>query len=217
MRQHHVPGHRPPIMSSRHERWLYVVATALLLSGVGWLTSHFFLAGSSLVAAFKFDGVPHPSEPWWLRLHGAAMMGFLVVFGALLPGHVVHGLRRRKNKRSGIFMLTVVIALALTGYALYYLGDEATRPWISALHWLIGLGAAVGLVLHVVLGKRGALRIGSRGRGAHRRKDANKLAESNVWNRSDTSMPHPPISTARPIRANLQGYRCDRWNTSTAI
>src|SRR5450631_2017070 len=119
-------------LSSRHERWLYVAGATLLLSGFGWLVSHYLLSGSGLTAAFEFEGVPHPSEMWWLRLHGAAMMAFLVAFGALLPRHIVHGWRRRKNRRTGLVMLLLVAALVLSGYALYYLSSEQARPWISA-------------------------------------------------------------------------------------
>jgi hypothetical protein len=151
--------HSPVRLSTRHERWLYLVAGALLVSGLGWITAHYVLAGNSLVAGLEFEGVPHPSELWWLRLHGAAMMGFLVVFGALLPGHVARGWRRRRNKHSGIFMLATTAVLGLSGYGLYYLGDETTRPWISAVHWVIGLAAGTGLVLHVTFGKRGVRRI----------------------------------------------------------
>ena len=164
MRHRHAPDPRPPVrLSTRHERWLYVVAGALLLSGLGWITAHYVLAGNSLVAGFAFEGAPHPSELWWLRLHGASMIGFLVVFGALLPGHVARGWRRRRNRRSGIFMLTTTVVLGSSGYGLYYLGDEATRPWISAVHWVIGLAAGAGLVLHVTFGKRGVRREADRG------------------------------------------------------
>ncbi|MDP8986057.1 MAG: hypothetical protein M3N97_13690 [Pseudomonadota bacterium] len=150
------PYHHPPArLSSRHQRWLYGVSGALLLSGLGWLVSHYMLAGNDLSVAFEFGGLPHPAEPWWLRLHGAAMLGFLVVFGSLLPGHVVHGWRHRRNHRSGLFMLVTVSALTLTGYLLYYWAEESTRPWISAAHWVLGLGATLGLVLHVI-GKRSA-------------------------------------------------------------
>lgn len=184
MRHQRAREHRSPMrLSSRHERWLYGIAGALLFSGLGWLVSHYFVAGSSLAAAFRFEGTPHLSEPWWLRLHGAAMIGFLVVFGALLPGHLVHGWRRRHNRRSGIFMLSVVVALSLTGYGLYYLGDESTRPWISAAHWVIGLAAAGTLVVHVILGKRGALRIGTSGRTlrrAHGNEPSSRVYPSDV-------------------------------------
>ena len=160
MRHRHVPDPRPPVrLSTRLERWLYVVAGALLLSGIGWITAHYVLAGNSLIAGFGLEGAPHPSEIWWLRLHGASMIGFLVAFGALLPGHVARGWRRRRNRHSGIFMLAVVAVLGVSGYGLYYLGDEATRPWISAVHWVIGLAAGAGLVLHVTCGKRGVSRI----------------------------------------------------------
>ena len=155
MKHREVPYQPPPVqLSARHERWLYAVAGALLFSGVGWITAHYMLAGNGLVAGFEFEGVPHPSELWWLRLHGASMIGFLVAFGALLPGHVARGWGRRRNRRSGIFMVAVVATLSLSGYGLYYLGDEATRPWISAVHWVIGLAAGAGLFLHVALGKR---------------------------------------------------------------
>jgi hypothetical protein len=162
MRQHH--DRRPPArLGSRHERWLYVASAGLLVSGLGWLVGHYLLSGSSPAVAFKFGADPQPSEIWWLRVHGAAMMGFLLVFGALLPGHVPHGWRGRQNRRSGILVIAVVIALGLTGYGLYYLGDESTRPWISATHWALGLVAVAALLPHVILGKRGAQRIKSRG------------------------------------------------------
>ena len=89
-----------------------------------------------------------------MRLHGAAVVAFLVVFGALLPGHVVQNWRQRFNRYSGLTMVIVVTVQALTGYGLYYLVDERQRTVTSALHWVIGLAASAALVIHVVLGKR---------------------------------------------------------------
>jgi hypothetical protein len=145
-------------LSSRVERWLYVLSATLLLSGVGWLASHYFFTDTGFVAAFEFEGAPHPLETWWLRLHGAGVMGFLVALGAVLPRHVVHGWRRRWNHRSGLIMLSLVAALALSGYALYYLSNEQARPWISVVHWLIGLATAGAMIVHVFIGKREAWR-----------------------------------------------------------
>ncbi|WP_211464894.1 hypothetical protein [Collimonas silvisoli] len=144
----------PPMpirLSRQHERWIYLIGAILFLSGLGWLIAHNFLA-----APGEFGDAHHPSEPWWLRLHGAAAMGFLMVIGSLLPGHIASAWRLRKNHRSGLFMLALVAVLLLTGYGLYYAGDEQSRPWISLIHWIAGTAAAAGLWLHIWLGKRKA-------------------------------------------------------------
>jgi len=144
------PAPRPPMqLSRRQRRWIYLTGALLWVSGIAWLISHYFLQ-----VAGEFADAPGPSEPWWLRLHGAAVLGFLMAFGALLPQHVVPGWRQRRNRRSGVTMLSIVGVLALSGYGLYYAGDERIRPWISATHWLIGLAASVVLALHVILGRR---------------------------------------------------------------
>jgi hypothetical protein len=148
-------GHRAaaPAGDSRSARppelWLYATGTLLWVSGVGWLASHYLLS-----ARDAFGELTHPWDAWWLRLHGASMMAFLVAFGALVPTHMLAAWRRRTNRRSGLFMLALVAVLALTGYGLYYSGDEELRPWISALHWGLGLAAAAALLVHRLLGKR---------------------------------------------------------------
>lgn len=136
-------------LSPRHERWIYAIGAILLLSGLAWLIAHYFFAGHG-----EFGDMHNASEPWWLRLHGAAAMGFLIALGSVLPGHITRAWRLRKNHRSGLLMLALVLMLILTGYGLYYAGDERSRPWISAIHWIIGFIAFSGMWLHVRLGKR---------------------------------------------------------------
>jgi cation transport ATPase len=135
-------AHRPQL-------WLYATGALLWASGLGWLASHYLVSSRD-----DFGELSHPWDAVWLPLHGAAMMAFLVALGALLPTHIVPVWRRRTNRRSGLVMLVVVAVLALTGYGLYYAGDEQLRPWISAIHWGVGLCAAVALLAHRVLGKR---------------------------------------------------------------
>ena len=145
------PRHRP---SPRHQRWLYALGALLLLTGIGWLVAHYLLAP----AAGPFGAVPHPSEPWWLRLHGAAALGFLVAFGALLPQHVGHNWRRRQHYRTGLTLVVAVALLALTGYGLYYLVSDELRPIASIVHWVVGLASTLALVGHVVVSSRRAAR-----------------------------------------------------------
>lgn len=138
---------------------------SLVGSGVAWLIAHYMGGGGS------FGETHHPSEPWWLRLHGAAVMAFLVVLGTILPGHVrrAWSLRKnctesvRRNIITGILMLSLVAALALSGYALYYSGSEELRPYISTCHWVAGLVAAAGFYQH----RRGRSQHGSKRRLAN--------------------------------------------------
>jgi cation transport ATPase len=153
---HHATGHasshvaRSPMRLSRqHRGWLFLTAALLWASGLAWLISHYVLKIPG-----EFADAPAPSEPWWLRLHGAAVIGFLIAFGALLPAHVQHGWRQQRNRRSGVTMLSIVAVLAVSGYGLYYAADDRIRAWISAAHWVIGLAASAALVLHIILGRR---------------------------------------------------------------
>jgi cation transport ATPase len=153
MRTRHALARVPQRLSRRHQRYLYFSGMLLLLSGIGWLTGHYLLRPQGALGAG-----PHPSEAWWMRLHGASVIGFLVVFGALLPAHVVHNWRLRVNRYSGLAVVVVVGLLAASGYGLYYLFDDRQRALTSVLHWVTGLVASLTLVLHVVLGKRLAAR-----------------------------------------------------------
>jgi hypothetical protein len=142
------PAHVSGRISSRQRRALYFFASLLWLSGLGWLIAHYALRSSDLLA------VAHPSEPWWLRAHGAAVIGFLITFGALLPGHIWRGWRQGLNRGSGLAMIAVAAILTLSGYGLYYLVGDEWRGWTSFIHWLVGLASAVALLVHVLLGKR---------------------------------------------------------------
>lgn len=144
-------GHKRPQLSRRHEFWLYCSFGLLLISGAGWLASHYVFPRSG-----PFGAVANPAEAWWLRLHGAAMIGFLVAFGALLPGHVSRNWRAHLHRRTGGVNVALVTALALSGYGLYYLVGDQARAWTSLLHWGTGLLWMAALALHVILGKRRA-------------------------------------------------------------
>ncbi|MBS0374499.1 MAG: hypothetical protein JSR73_07940 [Proteobacteria bacterium] len=143
------PTHGVRQLGPRHRIAIYLSGALLLVSGAGWLVARYVLRAST-----GDPDLPHPSELWWLRLHGAAVIGFLVAFGGLLPGHVLYGWRHHFNRGSGATLLGVAFALALTGYGLYYVGDDRWRATISVSHWVVGLVAAAGLLWHVIAGRR---------------------------------------------------------------
>lgn len=140
-------------LGPQHRRLTYACFILLWVSGLLWLVFHYFMSAVS-----EFGVGPHPQQLWWLKLHGLAAMGALVIFGSLMPGHIRKAWQHRKNYVSGVAMVTSMIALALTGYALYYVGGEQWRPLISIVHWLWGLAMAPLIVLHIGLGRRARLR-----------------------------------------------------------
>ena len=80
-RRFHPPAHPTAArarLSPRRERLVYIVFGLLWASGAGWLAFHYFLRQSG-----EFGEMPHPLEPWWLRLHGAAAFAGLCLTGLL--------------------------------------------------------------------------------------------------------------------------------------
>ncbi|HZP86748.1 MAG TPA: hypothetical protein VFB54_07990 [Burkholderiales bacterium] len=131
-------------LTAGHKRWVYRAGALVFVTGVLWLVFHYFLRIHG-----EFGETPHPLEAWWLRLHGAGAMLALLVVGSLLPIHIRTGWHHRRNLWPGFSLLAVTVALALTGYALYYFGGESLRPVLSVVHWGVGLLAAGVMLWHI--------------------------------------------------------------------
>ncbi|MBC7414298.1 MAG: DUF4405 domain-containing protein [Herminiimonas sp.] len=144
------PGFRLPRWQRR--AWYGVVAL-LVATGLAWLAAHYFLRPVS-----EFGAVIHPLEPWSMKLHGAAAMVSLWLAGSLLHVHIRRALAVGRNLLAGWLMIAWLGALALTGYGLYYVAGEDSRPWWSGVHWVLGLLLPLLLLLHVVTGRRSVRR-----------------------------------------------------------
>jgi cation transport ATPase len=125
--------------------WLYAAVLLVLggaaVSGCLWLWQDLRLADDA-------------AAPRWLApLHGGLALAGLVVLGALLPQHVRFAWAARRNRRSGVPMLALMLALGASGYGLYY----GAQSWHAAVFWVhcaVGLAAVLALPLHMVLGRR---------------------------------------------------------------
>jgi hypothetical protein len=136
------------IKLNRTHRWtLYIVFSALFFSGLLWEIFHFQAENGD-------SGLPHPSEPLWLKIHGAAAMLSLILLGSILPHHVKNAWQLKMNRGSGSLFLGLNLFLILTGYGLYYAGDEAFRLWLSHWHGWIGLSFPFLLTFHIWWGRR---------------------------------------------------------------
>jgi hypothetical protein len=133
-------------LRSFNRRLLYGVLALLFFSGAAW--------------ACWNDLVPFPGDfetsakAWAMKIHGAAAMAILVLLGMLLTGHVRFAWRAGRNRGSGSLFLGMFALLTVTGYGLYYAGDERLRSWASFIHLGIGLALPVFLILHIWLGRR---------------------------------------------------------------
>ncbi len=137
-------------LSSRHKFWLYNVTALLYLTGIVWAWLHYFSTPPEEFA-------PQSAiEPWMLKLHGAGAMVLLFILGTLLTGHVRFAWHARRNRPNGIAMLAFLGFLVLSGYGLYYFGDERLRSWTSWSHLIVGVALPGMIIFHIWSGRRSA-------------------------------------------------------------
>ena len=151
----HHPAPRSQINRFRLERWhrfwVYGISGSLVLTGLVWLLAHHLLR-----TAGEFGETINPIEPWSMKLHGAAAMAALFFIGSLLNSHIRRANNAHRNRSSGWTMVALLALLTISGYALYYVASESSRPVWSMGHWLLGLTLPASLILHIFLGRRSA-------------------------------------------------------------
>ena len=142
----------PNTRSARLARWqimLLAISGALLwLSGAAWLLLHYFGQMQG-----EFGPEINPLEPWLLRLHGLVLIPALIGLGGLLVAHIPKGWKDVPQRNIGLGLTGLVIVLIVSGYLLYYLGDETLRSWTSIAHWSIGLLVPTIFIWHYVHGQ----------------------------------------------------------------
>jgi len=136
-------------LSPRHKRWFYSVAIVLFLSGAIWVLFG-RLAGREGSGAGLFRSLKSRS----LQVHGGAAMAFLIALGILIPTHIRRAWQARRNRVNGAFFVTVTGVLVVTGYGLYYIGDDRFRNLASWIHLALGFATPVLLLLHIWVGRR---------------------------------------------------------------
>jgi hypothetical protein len=145
----HATPHPPIRLGTQHRRVIYASFALLWLSGALWLVFHYFLRHQG-----TFGPEPNALEPWWLRLHGLAMMIMLVAAGSVIVHHAQRAWQLGKNRTGGVLLTGCLLWLAATGYALYYFTTDGNQAWLPLLHWIPGLGMPAAILLHVVRGQR---------------------------------------------------------------
>ncbi|MGN7103327.1 hypothetical protein ACTHR6_17100 [Ralstonia holmesii] len=131
---------------SRRRRWMvYGVFAVLFITGLAWLALHFLDEGSDTGTL---------ALAWSMKLHGAAAMMSLYLFGMLWGPHIRNAWVRQRNRTAGAMLVILTIALVLTGYALYYVNGELVRQSAEVLHWSAGMVVCIALWIHISIGRR---------------------------------------------------------------
>jgi hypothetical protein len=132
---------------------VYGIFGILIVTGIAWM-----------YAQLRVE------DPVWeyipnllMKIHGAVAMLALILLGYLFK-HIKIGWRMKKNRTSGLGVLFVYVFLIVSGYSLYYAGDENSRTFISRWHSWIGIATMVVLALHVIIGRSIRLHRESRAR-----------------------------------------------------
>jgi len=135
-------------LSPRHRRSLYLVSLVLFASGAAWAWLH------QLDDSGQAGDALRQLQPWLLKAHGFAAVGFVLLLGTLLPNHVLRAWHARKHRTNGAFFLTAIGLLTLSGYTLYYLGDETWRNATSQFHLWLGVATPILLFWHIRTGRK---------------------------------------------------------------
>jgi cyanate permease len=126
---------------------LYAAFSTLFISGALWL------AADSLKDAADGEGWQAISANL-LMVHGGAAMVTLMLFGAMVPIHLLRAWRAKRNRWTGGVMAVLNAILIITAFGLYYLGGEEVRPWMSNIHLGAGFSLPLLLFIHILRGRR---------------------------------------------------------------
>ncbi|MDE2026913.1 MAG: hypothetical protein KGJ11_00050 [Candidatus Omnitrophica bacterium] len=124
------------------KKMLYLASVTLWVTGAIWLYLQYCVKTTDEIGS-------HPKQTLLLQIHGAAAMGFLIVLGAVLF-HVKPGWRQKHQRSSGLSLITPCVILIISGWGLYYLGDEYWRNWTSIIHCVLGVLLPGFILFHVI-------------------------------------------------------------------
>jgi hypothetical protein len=135
--------HAPRPMSRRVRSTVMIVSAALWLSGMIWMLLHYFFQVTT-----EFGNTPSTWEPFTIRIHGILALLAVFMLGWIGGTHVTIRWRQVRTHVHGLILLITCIVLTLSGYALYYVVDDAPRHVVGVTHEIIGALVIVIALIH---------------------------------------------------------------------
>ena len=140
-------------MPARKRLAIYLVFGALWLSGCAWLVLDRFFGSRG-----QFGLMPHPWEPAVLLVHGIVAILSMYLLGWVTARHVLQWWPGGLRRVSGGTLSAFILFLALSGFALFFAGDDRWQHLAAITHDGLGLGITVFAVQHWFFARRRDMR-----------------------------------------------------------
>lgn len=128
---------------------VYVVVGMLWATGAAWLLLHEFLQRSG-----PFGSTPHPLEPAVLTAHGVLAILAMYLLGWVSARHALRWWLRGLRRWSGGTLAGLLMLLVVSGFALFFVSDDAWQRYAAVVHEVFGLGVLLIAIPHWT-GRRG--------------------------------------------------------------
>jgi len=140
----HKSSFRPSGFSKSELNLFYIIFVLVFLTGVVWLYFDSFVTVESVIGSAK-----HPMQKWVLNSHGVFSIIFTFMFGLIYGVHIKRTWPMQKRRMSGLSLVSLLCVIIVTGFLLYYAGNETLRALSSYIHWVLGLSIPLVLVRHI--------------------------------------------------------------------
>lgn len=122
---------------------LYIITLVMMISGLVWLYFDYFVEIET-----EFGLSHHPSQKWFLKIHGIGSAVFLFIFGMTYVIHIQKTLKNPERRKTGWMNLIFWTLMIMSGYSLLYLASDDVREYMSLFHWILGILSVVVLFMH---------------------------------------------------------------------
>ena len=110
----------------------------------------FFTLNQFVVIDGDFVAQKHPMQKYFLMTHGASAFIIMTLFGAMLAAHFPKTWGLKKNRNTGVTLITIISIQMITAYGLYYLVLGEYRIYLIYGHLISGTMLPIALIFHLI-------------------------------------------------------------------
>jgi hypothetical protein len=143
------PSRAPFRMPAANAWGLALSGSVLALSGLALVILRYVIPSGD-----AFSVYPHPGWRYVVMLHVLATPAFFFFVGAIWWRHVIRHWTARKRRVSGAAVVAILVLVAVSGYALYFIGGERLLSTVRIAHSATGAVAIVVYAHHAIMGWR---------------------------------------------------------------